>query len=104
MATTPDEIGFWTKAATWAAGSAAALAGIVWGDMRMRVFGVESGLKEKADNAEMERQRDNLAQLFDKLDSHNRNVTVKFDTMTTLIHDLHNKTMEKLDKKQDKRR
>ena len=104
MSASPDEIGFWTKAATWAAGSAATLAAIVWGDMRMRVSDVEKGLKEKADKAEMDRQRDNVSGLFNKLDDHNRIVSDKFDMMTTLIHDLHRETMDKLDRKQDKRR
>ena len=104
MASTPDEIGFWTKAATWAAGSAATLAAIVWGDMRLRVSGVENGLKEKADKVEMDRQRNNVNDLFNKLDEHNLLVSTKFDNMTTLIHELHRQTMDKLDKKQDKRR
>ena len=104
MSASPDEIGFWTKAATWAAGSAATLAAVVWGDMRLRVSEVEKGLREKADKVEMDRQRDNVAGLFNKLDDHNRIVSDKFDMMTTLIHDLHRETMDKLDRKQDKRR
>lgn len=104
MAIPPDEIGFWTKAATAAASVATGLAAIVWGDMRIRVGKVEDALSKKADHSEMERQRDNVNELFNKLDEHNRNVTSKFDAMTSLIHELHGKTMDKLDRKQDKRR
>ena len=101
---TPDDIGFWAKVATGAATLATGMAAVVWGDMTRRVTKVEDGLGRKADKDEMERQRNNVNELFNKLDEHNLIVSQKFDTMTTLIHELHRQTMEKLDRKQDKRR
>ena len=98
------EHGFWADAATWIAGAAASLVGAVWGEMKHRVGKVETGLSKKADKDEMDRQRDNVDTLFEKLEGHARRSDERFTEVVTLINDRHLQIMSKLDTKQDKRR
>ena len=101
---TPDDPSLWVKLATGAATIAAALAAVVWGDVKSRVKDVEEGLFKKADRDEMNRQRDNITELFTKVDEQTRRTEDRFDKVTTLMHELHREIMGALDRKQDKRR
>ena len=98
------EPGFFAEAAGWIASAAAGLATIVWGDMKHRVGKVESGLSMKADKVEMDRQRNNVDSLFEKLEGHARRSDERFTEVIDLMHKLHRETSDKLDRKQDKRR
>ena len=100
----PDDPDLWSKLATGAAGLAATLAGVVWGDMRHRIGKVESTVSKKADKEEMDRQRNNVDSLFEKLEGHARRSDERFSEVVTLINERHLQLMTKLDTKQDKRR
>lgn len=80
--------------------AAAAVIAPIWGVHRW----IDGRLEKKADKSEFDRQRDHIGSLFNKLEEHARRSDDRFDKVTTLINDLHRETMDKLDRKQDKRR
>ena len=100
----PDDPDLWSKIATGAAGVAASLAGLVWGDMKHRLNSIESVIYKKAEKEEMDRQRDNVNTLFDKLDEQARRSDGRFTEVIELINERHLQVIAKLDTKQDKPR
>lgn len=95
----PDPSAFWGMIATGASGLVMALLGLIWSDYRKKVERIESQLEGKVDKAEMERQRDNVATLFEKLDFHAQKDTEQFRELTEMIHRNHVAVMERLAKR-----
>lgn len=68
------EPGLAAKLADWGWAIISALLTVVWAMHNKRMDRIEQDIaeKEKSHNAEMGRQRDNIAKLFDKLEEHAR--------------------------------
>jgi len=98
----PDDLHGWSKVATVAASLAAALAGVVWGDAKRRVEKIESGLATKADKSEMERQRDHVERLFEKLDEQGRRFEDGFRDLSETMHAQHAELLREVAKKVDR--
>jgi hypothetical protein len=98
----PDEMDLWTKLATGAAGLCTALVSLVWADYRKRVDKVEAELDTKADKTEMDRQRDHIGKLFDKLEEHARRSEDGQRQIMATIHSNHSQVLTALAKKADK--
>lgn len=63
-----EDPGLWSQAGEWITGSVAALIALVWADNKRRVDKVEDKIESKADKEEMDRQRDNITSIFDKIE------------------------------------
>lgn len=63
LATSGDEVGFWTKVGGVILSAFAACFG-VWKHTQKRIDDLQESMKGKADSTEMNRQRDNIAELF----------------------------------------
>lgn len=99
---TPDELSFWTKAATWVAGGAATLAGLVWGDMKRRVNNVEKELKSKAEKLELDRNRDHVANLFTEQIKIRKEMNEGFSQVKDMMHEYHTEILRELSHKADR--
>jgi flagellar basal body-associated protein FliL len=102
MAAGPDEIGFWTKFAMAASGLVAALAGALWNDSKKRVDGIELALDGKADKDEVNRHRDYIGRIFEKIEQSSRRNEEGIDKLKDMIHRNHIETLNALSRKADK--
>lgn len=84
----PDDPGFLAKFATAAAGAAGTIVAAVWTTLNKRIGKVEKQVEEKADQAEMERQRDNIGKLFDSMKTVEVNVASINAQMGRFISDI----------------
>ena len=104
---TPD-VGILAKMADWIWGALAALIGVVWKMLNSRIDTLHAKVEEldktKATNAEMDKQRANISALFDGQTELRKEMSEGFKDMSTLMHTLQGQIIDKLDRKQDKRR
>lgn len=57
----------------------------IWKKQDDRMNTLEAAMKEKADRAELDRQRDNISKIFDKIDGLKDDMNNKFDGLKTLL-------------------
>lgn len=57
----------------------------MWNTQDKRMAALEATMKEKADKAELDRQRDNISNIFEKIDGLKDSMNDKFDSITRLI-------------------
>lgn len=69
----------------WAWAVVGALVSVAWGMLNARIKKVEEGMETKADKAELDRQRDNISKIFDKIDGLKDDMNNKFDSIKDLI-------------------
>src|SRR5690349_1210471 len=90
MATSPDEVGLWTKLATGASGMVSVLVSFVWYDYKKRVENVETGLSKKADKDTVEQQRketrETFIDLFRKVDDLKDDMNEKHQAVMNAIY------------------
>ena len=101
---TPSDPDLWSKVATACAGVAGTLAGWAWKDMKSDVRRLEAQLANKVDISEMDKQRENITSIFDKMEDHGRRMEGMYSKVIDLINNRHIELMNKLDTKQDKRK
>ena len=63
-----------------------------------RVNNLEKAMDKKADETEMDRQRDNITSIFEKIDEHARRDEQMHNTILGKLHDMHVDLLEKIRK------
>jgi formiminotetrahydrofolate cyclodeaminase len=85
----------WAKIAGGAATLAATLAGMVWKDTTKKLDG-------KADKEDVDRHRDHIVKLFEKLEEHARSDSEHFAEIMQSIHSNHVELLREMGKKVDR--
>lgn len=75
--TPPDDPSFWKTAFEWAWAVVATLGGLVWKSQNEKIEGQAK---------EIDRQRDNISKLFDKLETHGQRSEDRHHELLKAIH------------------
>lgn len=72
----------------WAWGALVALIGLVWTQHNRRIDALEKAMSDgdKANAYEIDRQRDNIAKLFDKLEEHGQRSEARHIELLNALH------------------
>lgn len=88
----------WHEIAKWLWGLLVPAGWWIFNRQDKRMDLLEASMEKKADKAELDRQRDNVGTLFDKLDEHARRDEKMHTVMLEKLHDMHVDLLEKIGK------
>lgn len=100
---TPDDPGLLADALKWVIAAATALISLVWGDMRYRVHKLEQKLDLKADKDEVNRQRDNVATLYEGQTEIRREIQNTATVLKDQLHKMHVDLLERIEERKQRR-
>lgn len=78
----------WRQVVEWMWAPLGAMIGVVWNMLHKRIDGLEAKLEsgDHANSDEIDRQRDNIAKLFDKLEQHSQRAEDRHRELLTALH------------------
>lgn len=101
--TAPDDSGLLADAFKWLVAAAVTLIGLVWGDMRYRVHKLEQKLDLKAEKDEVNRQRDNVATLYEGQTEIRREIQMTATLLKDQLHKMHLDLLERIEERKQRR-
>lgn len=94
---------FWERASNWLWTAAVALVGIIYRTLdarfdkqEKRIESLEAKMPSEYERREIDRQRENISKIFDRLDSHTRDTNQKFNTLMDTMNKNHRELADRI--------